>query len=586
MKQQDKRQGALWKSVAGAASGRWRAAGCLFWALALGVIPPLLIFVRAYLIDGALSVRSDAAAFLLALALFCALYLVRAAGQALLEHALFVRSSRRGAALDRARAQKSADVLYAETEKPSFRPLLERAKRAPEADAERFRALCTMVRLAAELVLSAAALAVYDVWAALGIAVLLLFGMALNRALAARTAGFWMRYIERMRRTDYLSSLLLYREYAAERRLFGFEKEIGRRFCAEFSSARRSNARAGRRRLAGEALLQLLFAVYAGAAALLLLRPLLAGAITLGAFTSAFYAAVGLQTACRDASAAVFSASEGRKKLDSFDEFLRLPEEEGTLGEAPSAEICFRGVTFAYPGQPEPVLKGVSFRLEAGRHYALVGENGCGKTTLVKLLLGLYRPQGGEVTVGGVPVEQLSPAGRRRLFSVVFQDLYRYPLTLRENASLSAGHPLSDEEMQAAFARLDLSPSAAEGALGYDVPLLPFKQEGAGLSGGEWQKLAVVRSILSPAPVAVLDEPNASLDPLVERAVNGALRDLLKGRTALFISHRLGTVHTADEILVLRQGKLIGMAPHEALMDSCGYYAELYRTQRGLYEIG
>ena len=228
----------------------------------------------------------------------------------------------------------------------------------------------------------------------------------------------------------------------------------------------------------------------------------------------------------------------------------------------------------------------MSFRLAAGRHYALVGENGCGKTTLVKLLLGLYRPQIGEVTVGGVPVEQLSPVGRRRLFSVVFQDFYRYPLTLRENASLSSGHPLSDEEMQAAFARLDLSPAAAEGALGYDVPLLPFKREGAGLSGGEWQKLAVVRSILSTAPVAVLDEPNASLDPLVERAVNGALRDLLKGRTALFISHRLGTVHTADEILVLRQGKLIGMAPHEALMDSCGYYAELYRIQRGLYEIG
>lgn len=156
MKQQDKRQDALWKSVAGAASSRWRAAGCLFLALALGVIPPLLIFVRAHLIDGALSVRSGAAAFFLTLALFCALYFLQAAGQALLEHALLVRSSRRGAALDRARAQKSAVVLYAETEKPSFRPLLERAKRAPEADAERFRALCSFVRLAVELVLSAA----------------------------------------------------------------------------------------------------------------------------------------------------------------------------------------------------------------------------------------------------------------------------------------------------------------------------------------------------------------------------------------------------------------------------------------------
>ena len=169
MKQQDKRQGALWKSVAGAASSRWRAAGCLFLALVLGVIPPSLIFVRAHLIDGALSVCSGIAAFLLVLALFCALYFLQAAGQALLEHALLVRSSRRGAALDRARAQKSAAVLYAETEKPSFRPLLERAKQAPEADAERFRALCSFVRLAVELVLSAAALAVYDVWAALGI---------------------------------------------------------------------------------------------------------------------------------------------------------------------------------------------------------------------------------------------------------------------------------------------------------------------------------------------------------------------------------------------------------------------------------
>lgn len=247
-----------------------------------------------------------------------------------------------------------------------------------------------------------------------------------------------------------------------------------------------------------------------------------------------------------------------------------------------SKGIEFQNVSFTYPGTSTPVLENISFTCQKGMHYALVGENGCGKTTLVKLLLGLYKPTEGCVLVGGKDVSEMSREEKRQLFSAVFQDFYRYPLSVRENVSLSSTKLQESGKINSVLHLLNFNAQCFS-QKGIDVNLNLLKQESVDLSGGEWQKLSVARSILSSAPIVVLDEPNAALDPMSEMAFYRVYEETFGSRTTLFISHRLGAVKTADYIMVLRNKHLIAMDSHTTLMSSCAYYRELFEAQKGMY---
>ncbi len=559
----------------------------LLLAALIGAVPAASIRLRGDLIDAAVGGAGGDTGFWPLLAAVLALSLFNGLGAAVMGRLGERRRIRQGARLDAARLEKAARTAFPVTETQRFHTLWDSSAEAPELDAQIFRSLGDALRLSVKLALSLLVLWSMDAWTAVGVLLLLTAGILLNMALARRTDGFWVRYRENMRRVNYLSSLLTQREYAAERKLFSFDGEIDRRYRDSFARAKRENAKLGRGRFQIEAAMQVLFAVYAVSVALLLLRPLLRGAVTVGLYTSAFYAAVELEQGCRQMCAAVYDLIGAARKLKGYSDFLALPEDAPAEGDDVGDElrtIELRDVTFTYPGAERPVLEHLSFRLEPGRHYALVGENGCGKSTLVKLLVGLYRPDSGEVLVNGKPVSSLSPGDRRRLFCVVFQDLYRYPLTVRENVSLGMDAPAEDAALDTVFGKLDLHPAAVKGDAGYDSDLMPLYKTGAGLSGGEWQKLAVARSVLSRAPMAILDEPNAALDPMAEAKIYAAYRGLLARRTTLFISHRLGSVRMSDEILVIKDGALLAMAPHGALMRECAYYAELFNTQKGLYD--
>ena len=558
-------------------------AGYLLSAFVCGAIPAAAIFLRAELID--LAVARSGGAFFAVLAVFCGIYLANILLEALSKRLFDAHRVRQTRKLDELRVEKASRTAFSVTESERFHVLLGRAQKAPEADEKLFRALGDTVRAGTRVVLSLAVILFSDVFTALGMAVLMCVGVFLNARLARTTQGFWANYIEKMRRANYFSSLLMQKEYAAERKLFSYDREIGRRYDGAFETAKRENAKSGKKRFLAESLLEIASAVYTVAVVLLLLRPLLLNEITIGTFTSVFYAAVGLLPVTRQLYAGVFTASESARQLEGLSAFFELPEEqakEDYTGGVP--DIVFDNVTFSYPSAVTPVLEGLSLTIKAGRHYALVGENGCGKTTLVKLLLGLYTPDEGHITVGGQEVSTLSLAARRKLFAAVFQDFYEYPLTIRENVSLSAGAPVSDERIRALFESIGLHPAAAEGEGGYDTGLKYLKQGGGELSGGEWQKLAVGRCILSSAPVVVLDEPNSALDPVSEAAVYRAYRKELMDRTTLFISHRLGSVRMADEIVVLKDGKVLAAAPHGQLMERCPYYAALYNTQKEMYD--
>jgi ABC-type multidrug transport system fused ATPase/permease subunit len=252
-------------------------------------------------------------------------------------------------------------------------------------------------------------------------------------------------------------------------------------------------------------------------------------------------------------------------------------------GERPP-KIVFEGAGYTYPGAARPALSGIDLTIHPGERIALVGENGAGKTTLVRLLAGLYRPTEGRILVDGVDLAELAPSSWYRRFGVVFQDYLRFQATLRENVAFGdVARAQDDAALAAAVARSGAAEVAAALAQGLDTPLGKEFRDGAELSVGQWQKLAIARTYFRRTQILVLDEPASGLDARAEAAVYAHFAQMAEDRTALLISHRLGSCRIADRILVLSDGRLVEQGTHDALLATGGEYASLYRLQAAWY---
>jgi ATP-binding cassette subfamily B protein len=215
---------------------------------------------------------------------------------------------------------------------------------------------------------------------------------------------------------------------------------------------------------------------------------------------------------------------------------------------------------------------------------ALVGENGSGKTTLVKLLCRLYDPLEGVIRLDGIDVRRFETAALRREISVIFQDYVKYHLTARENIWFgNTDLPAEHEGISAAARRADADDLIARLPKGYETILGKWFEDGAELSIGEWQKIALARAFLRDAQIIILDEPTSSLDAKAEYTVFQKFRELLNGRSAVLISHRFSTTRMADRIFVLENGSIVESGSHEALMERGGKYAYLFEKQAQRY---
>jgi len=250
--------------------------------------------------------------------------------------------------------------------------------------------------------------------------------------------------------------------------------------------------------------------------------------------------------------------------------------------------IEFENVSFSYPGGTGPAVQDLSLQIRGGELIALVGDNGAGKSTLVKLLLRFYDAQNGAVRVGGVDIKEITPEDLRSRIGVLFQDYATYELSVRENVIMGRPNGANGQNHDDKKVIEALHDARSEWLLnkmpaGLDAKVGRLFEGGHDLSGGEWQRLALARIMYRDADIWILDEPTASLDPEAEAAIFAELKDMLKGRIGIVISHRFSTVRIADRIAVISDGKVAEIGSHDELLKANGRYAELFELQAAGY---
>jgi ATP-binding cassette subfamily B protein len=276
--------------------------------------------------------------------------------------------------------------------------------------------------------------------------------------------------------------------------------------------------------------------------------------------------------------------------LDDYFSFLAIeplvpvPARPHAVPARIAGGIEFDNVTFSYPGGTEPAVAGLSLRIRDGELIALVGENGAGKSTLVKLLLRFYDVDEGSIRVGGVDVRDLDPETLRSRVGVLFQDYASYELSVRENVAM--GRPdgsVDDDRVLEALRDARSEWLLTKMPKGLDSKVGRLFEGGHDLSGGEWQRLALARIMYRDADIWILDEPTSSLDPEAEAAIFAELKENLKGRIGIVISHRFSTVRIADRIAVVSGGRVTELGTHDELLMADGRYAELFEMQAAGY---
>ena len=268
----------------------------------------------------------------------------------------------------------------------------------------------------------------------------------------------------------------------------------------------------------------------------------------------------------------------------SIDELVKKAENPEPLPARFDKGIVFNNIRFKYPGSSEYAVENFNLTINNGELIALVGENGAGKSTIIRLLLRFYDVDEGSITIGGVDLRKTDPEELRNRVGVLFQDYANYELTVRENVTM--GRPnaqVSDERVLKSLSDARSEWLVKKMSNGLDSKVGRLFEGGHDLSGGEWQRLALARIMYRDADIWVLDEPTSSLDPEAEAAIFAELKENLKGRIGIVISHRFSTVRIADRIAVIADGKVSEVGSHDELMKARGRYSELFELQAAGY---
>lgn len=391
------------------------------------------------------------------------------------------------------------------------------------------------------------------------------------------------------REYDYYERTITDREYYKETRILGAFDFFNKMYQSSLQLLGQKIWQAEYRMGLVELLMKMLTLSGYGGVLYLLFDALLKGQVSIGAFAAVF-ASVGLMFTVMDELVAVQIGrmTQNIGTVRNFIRFLDLPETSGEdqMVDAGNGVVLDR-VSFRYPGAEVYALTNVSLTLNKGETIAIVGENGAGKSTLVKLMMGLYVPSEGTVYIDGIDSQQIARAHIYRGISAVFQRFQKYQMKLDDNIkmsdySLHESAEQKEQQLAIAAAKADIDVHQDVFPDGYET-ILSREFDGVDLSGGQWQRVAIARGFYRSHELIVLDEPTAAIDPLEETRIYEQFMKITDNKTAIIVTHRLGSAQIADRIIVLDQGEVVENGTHEQLLQAGGKYEQMFRAQAQWY---
>lgn len=399
---------------------------------------------------------------------------------------------------------------------------------------------------------------------------------------ADEKAEKYNRYLE------YIENLFKDRVTAAERSLFKLQNVLENKWEDHYKDTfiinKKTKIRVLKRALSSDILTFLAYALAIGVLCLALIN----NNISYGMFIAITISILRLMnTLSYSLSGNLADMGKCKLFMDDYNKLLNLRKETGAIDEAVSGiefeKIEFIDVSFTYPNAKKATLKDLSLIIERGKKYAFVGENGAGKTTIIKLLLRLYKPDKGEILVNGKAITNYSYGELKGLCSVVFQDYSKYPIPLKE--SLDLGTESSNDEKKVDILRyVGLDRCIDENNQIIDYELGKLSENSIEFSEGQWQRLSIARALISDRNLLILDEATSSIDPIREKEVYELFKKASNNKTTIFITHRLGSTKFADVIYVLKDGRVIEIGNHESLMLENTVYNEMYNSQSRWYQ--
>ena len=582
----------------------WSTSRRLTFALALltlvaGVLPAAIAFVGAQIVDAvvaAISSRTateaqDLSHVLTYVAFEGLLVAALAAAQRGLSTCQSLLRAQLGQRVNEMILEKALTLDLRHFEDSEFYDKLTRARR--EASSRPLALVMSsfgLVQNGVALLSFGTLLAQFSPWA---VAVLLLAGLP-SFVAEAKFSGDAFRLFRwrspETRMQMYLETVIAREDHAKEVKLFELGPRLLERYRAIFRKVFKEDRELTIRRDTWGFFLGLVstgafYAAYAWVAI-----SAVRGQITLGQMTMYVLLFRQGQAAVSASLSAIGGMYEDNLYLSTLYEYLDTPVDPagGTakVGTTPGTGLQFENVSFTYPGAATPAVREVSFSLRPGESLALVGENGSGTTTLIKLLTRLYQPDSGRILLDGLDLAAWDPGTLRRRVGVIFQDFARYQLKVGENIGAGDVAHFEDEARWREAAQLGMAaPFIEELPAGYSTQLGKWFKDGRELSGGQWQKIALSRAFMREgADILVLDEPTAAMDARAEAQIFEQFQELARQRMVILISHRFSTVRMADQILVIESGRILERGSHEALMQLGGHYAGLFKLQARGYQ--
>lgn len=395
------------------------------------------------------------------------------------------------------------------------------------------------------------------------------------------------------RRSDYIGAVLTDRDSVDERTLFNYAHKLNEIWLGFYEKVRIMQYKTQKKWFIRNKMGSVITACLSIFILIILLKPVQEGSMSVGIFISISNAILNL---VGDMSWTLTYLMEDLAKnkeyINELCDFFILEECEGAIDKPAQEPVIlktleFKNVYFKYPGTENYILKNLSFTIKGGKHYSVVGINGAGKTTLTKLITGLYSNFEGDILINGVSIRNYSQAELKALTSVVYQDFAKYNISLRDNIALGNVLRLNgnfiDRDIEKVITTIELDEKIKSLEHGLNSMLGKLKEDGIDLSGGQWQKVAMARSIVSNASLRILDEPTSALDPISESKVYEKFEEISRGGTTIFISHRLGSTKLSDEIFVIGDGAIVEKGSHEELMELDGVYTKMYESQKEWY---